>query len=100
MFVKIIDEVKDQSETKKEAVINILLNMLNWCILLSVNLGIMNLLPIPALDGGRFLFLLIEAVRRKRIPAEKEAAVNLVGFVLLILLMVVVFANDIKNVFF
>ncbi len=99
-FGEIIDEVKDQSETKKEAVINILLNMLNWCILLSVNLGIMNLLPIPALDGGRFLFLLIEAVRRKRIPAEKEAAVNLVGFVLLILLMVVVFANDIKNVFF
>ena len=96
----IIEEVKDESESSKEAVINILLNLLNWCILLSVNLGIMNLLPIPALDGGRLLFLIIEAVRRKKIPQDKEAVVNLIGFVLLIILMVVVFFNDIKNVFF
>ena len=96
----VIEEVKEESETKKEAVINVILNLLNWCILLSVNLGVMNLLPIPALDGGRFLFLLIEAIRRKRIPQEKEAIVNLVGFVLLICLMVVVFFNDIRNVFF
>ncbi len=96
----VIEEVKEESETKKEAVINVLLNLLNWCILLSVNLGVMNLLPIPALDGGRLLFLLIEAVRRKRIPADKEMIVNLVGFVLLICLMVVVFFNDIRNVFF
>jgi regulator of sigma E protease len=74
--------------------------MLNWSILLSVNLGIMNLLPVPALDGGRFLFLLVEAVRRKKIPADKEAIVNLIGFALVIVLMVFVFANDIKNVFF
>ena len=74
--------------------------MMNWCNLLSVNLGIMNLLPIPALDGGRFLFLLIEAVRRKKIPQDKEAIVNFIGFGLLMLLMVVVFFNDIKNVFF
>lgn len=99
-FGEIIDEVKKESDSSKEAVINIILNMLNWCILLSVNLGIMNLLPIPALDGGRFLFLVIEAIRRKKIPPEKEANVNLIGFILLIILMVVVFANDIKNVFF
>ncbi|MBO5509537.1 MAG: site-2 protease family protein [Lachnospiraceae bacterium] len=99
-FGEIIDEVKQESSSSKEAVINIVLNMINWCILLSVNLGIMNLLPIPALDGGRFLFLLIEAVRRKRISPEKEANVNLIGFILLIILMIVVFANDIKNVFF
>lgn len=97
---EIIEDVKDESESNKEAVINIMLNLLNWCILLSVNLGIMNLLPIPALDGGRLLFLIIEAVRRKKIPQEKEAVVNLVGFVLLIGLMAVVFFNDIKNVFF
>ncbi len=97
---EVIEEVKQDSSSRKEAIINILLNCLNWCILLSVNLGIMNLLPIPALDGGRLLFLIIEAVRRKKIPAEKEAIVNLVGFVLLIILMVVVFFNDIKNVFF
>lgn len=97
---EVIEEVKAESETTREAVINILLNCLNWCILLSVNLGIMNLLPIPALDGGRLLFLIIEAIRRKRIPQDKEAIVNMIGFVLLIILMVVVFFNDIKNVFF
>lgn len=96
----VIEEVKEESDSKKEAVINVILNLLNWCILLSVNLGIMNLLPIPALDGGRLLFLIVEAIRRKRIPAEKEAIVNVIGFVLLIVLMVVVFFNDIKNVFF
>lgn len=96
----IIEEVKKDSGSTKEAVINVLLNMLNWCILLSVNLGIMNLLPIPALDGGRLLFLLIEAVRRKKIPQDKEAVVNLIGFVILIGIMIIVFMNDIKNVFF
>ncbi|MCM1272372.1 MAG: site-2 protease family protein [Clostridium sp.] len=96
----IIEEVKEESDSTKEAVINVLLNMINWCILLSVNLGIMNLLPIPALDGGRFLFLIVEAVRRRKIPEEKEAVVNLVGFVLLIGIMVLVFFNDIRNVFF
>ncbi len=96
----VIEEVKEESATKKEAVINVLLNLLNWCILLSVNLGIMNLLPIPALDGGRLLFLIVEAIRRKRIPQDKEAIVNMIGFVLLLCLMVVVFFNDIRNVFF
>lgn len=96
----VIEEAKEDSATKKEAVANVLLNLLNWCILLSVNLGIMNLLPIPALDGGRLLFLLVEAVRRKRIPQDKEALVNAIGFVLLMILMVVVFFNDIRNVFF
>lgn len=99
-FDDVLDEVKEVSTTKKEEVINIILNMLNWCILLSVNLGVMNLLPIPALDGGRLLFLIIEAVRRKKIPQDKEAFVNFIGFVLLIILMIVVFFNDIKNVFF
>lgn len=96
----VIEEAKELSPTKKDAVINVLLNMLNWCVLLSVNLGIMNLLPIPALDGGRLLFLIIEAVRRKKIPQDKEAIVNFIGFIFLIGIMVVVFFNDIKNVFF
>lgn len=99
-FNDVVEQVKEESEGTKETVINIILNMLNWCILLSVNLGVMNLLPIPALDGGRLLFLIIEAVRRKKIPAEKESMVNLIGFILLIALMVVVFFNDIRNVFF
>ena len=96
----VIEEAKDVSTTRKEAVINVLLNLMNWSILLSVNLGIMNLLPIPALDGGRLLFLFIEGIRRKKIPADKEAIVNAIGFVLLMVLMVVVFFNDIKNAFF
>lgn len=94
----IIEEVKQESNSVKEMVIDILLNMINWCILLSVNLGVMNLIPIPALDGGRLLFLLIEAVRRKKIPAEKEDLVNLIGFLILIALMVLIFFNDIKNI--
>lgn len=96
---EIIDEVKEESETTKEAVLTILLNLMNWCILLSVNLGIMNLIPIPALDGGRLLFLIIEAIRRKKISQKKEIIVNVIGFVIVLLLMVVIFFNDIKNIF-
>lgn len=99
-FNDVIEEVKEESNTFGETVANIILNMINWCILLSVNLGVMNLLPIPALDGGRLLFLLVEAVRRKPIPKDKEAIVNMVGFVILLGIMAVVFFNDIKNVFF
>ncbi len=96
----IIEEVKDESETTGEAVKYIILNMLNWCILLSVNLGIMNLLPIPALDGGRLVLIIIEGVTRKKIPPEKEAIINIIGFVLVLILMFVVLFNDVKNVFF
>jgi regulator of sigma E protease len=59
----------------------------------------MNLLPVPALDGGRLVFILIEAVRRKPVPREKEAMVHLVGMVLLMILMVLVLFNDIRNIF-
>lgn len=75
------------------------LNMLNWAILLSANLGVMNLLPLPALDGGRLVFLIVEAIRRKRIPVEKEGFVHAIGIVLLLLLMVVVMFNDIRKIF-
>ncbi|MGO5051267.1 RIP metalloprotease RseP [Lachnospiraceae bacterium LCP25S3_G4] len=72
-------------------------NLMNIAILLTANLGVMNLLPIPALDGGRLVFLVIEAIRRKRIPPEKEGMVHFAGFVLLMLLMVVIMFNDIRN---
>ncbi len=75
------------------------LNMLNWMILLSANLGVMNLLPLPALDGGRLVFLIIEAITRKKIPPEKEGMVHFVGIVLLLLLMVIVMFNDIRKIF-
>lgn len=75
------------------------LSMMMMSILLSVNLGVMNLLPIPALDGGRLVFLLIEAVRGRALPQEKESMVHFVGFVLLMGLMVVVLFNDLKHIF-
>lgn len=75
-------------------------NFLRWAAILSINLGIMNLLPLPALDGGRLVFFLVEAVRGKPIDREKEGMVHFVGFALLMLLMVVVTWNDIQRIFF
>ena len=63
--------------------------------LISVNIGVMNLLPFPALDGGRIFFVLVEAVRRKPIPPEKEGVVHFIGMALLIALMIVATWNDI-----
>ena len=75
------------------------LNMLNISILLTANLGVMNLLPLPALDGGRLVFLIIESIRRKRIDPEKEGMVHFVGLMLLMVLMIVVMFNDIRKLF-
>lgn len=88
------------NEAAKSSTLDLFLNWLNYIVLLSANLGVMNLLPIPGLDGGRFLFLLIEAVTRKKVPKDKENLVTLIGFVLVMALMVVILFNDIKNVFF
>lgn len=69
--------------------------LLNIFAFITINLGIFNLLPIPALDGGRLLFLLIEAVRRKPIPPKYEGIIHTAGFLALILLMVIVTFKDI-----
>lgn len=74
-----------------------LMNMVYLAALLSANLGVMNLLPLPALDGGRIFFILIEMIRGKAIPPEKEGAVHFIGMVLLMLLTVVVLYNDIMR---
>ncbi len=74
-------------------------NMLNFIGLIAVNLGVMNLLPIPALDGGRIFFVLVELVRRKPIKPEHEGFVHFIGFALLILLMLVITFSDIKKLF-
>lgn len=86
-------------EASVYGIITIVASMLNLAVLLSANLGIMNLLPIPALDGGRLLFLIIELIFRKPVPKDKEAIVNFIGFVLLMILMVVVCYNDIMRLF-
>ncbi len=65
-------------------------------ILLSINLAVLNILPIPMLDGGRLLFVFIEWVRGgKRVPSEKEGLVHLIGFVALLALVIAISANDI-----
>ncbi len=73
--------------------------LLNLLAFLSVNLGFMNLLPIPALDGSKIVFLIIEKIRGKKIPIEKEGFVHLVGFVLLISLMIFITYKDIMKLF-
>lgn len=75
-------------------------SLMYWGAMLSINLGIMNLLPLPALDGGRLLFFGFEALRGKPIDRQKEGMVHFVGIVLLMLLMVVVTWNDIQRLFF
>ena len=77
----------------------VVISMFEIAVLISANLGVMNLLPIPALDGGRLLFLIIEAISRKQINPEKEGMVNFVGFALLMVLMVFVLFNDIMRLF-
>lgn len=98
--VGIVSMIGDTVEqTKSEGFMIVLVNLFNMAILLSANLGVMNLLPIPALDGGRLVFLLVELVRGKPVSREKEGLVHFVGMMLLMLLMVFVLFNDIRNLF-
>ena len=72
---------------------------INLLVVISINLGIMNLLPIPGLDGSRILFNIVEAVRRKPIPAQKEAMIHLAGYALLIGLMIFFTFKDVMRLF-
>jgi regulator of sigma E protease len=72
-------------------------NILTMMIVITMNLGIVNLLPLPALDGGRLVFLLLEAIRRKPVPAKYEGWVHAAGFVFLMAFMVVITFNDIMR---
>ena len=96
-IVTVVGDMVDQS--KSLGVSAVVLNLLYFGILLSANLGVMNLLPIPALDGGRLLFQIIEVIRRKPIDPEKEGIVTMIGFALLMALMVFVMFNDITRLF-
>ena len=86
-------------ESKAYGFMVVMMQMLSIGILLSANLGVMNLLPLPALDGGRLVFLFIEAIRGKRVSPEKEGLVHLIGMVLLMALMVFVLFNDLNRLF-
>lgn len=73
--------------------------MLSLGAFITINIGLFNLLPLPALDGGRLIFLIIEAIRKKPVPAEKEGMVHFVGLAALLILMVVVTVSDIVKIF-
>lgn len=77
-----------------------ILPVLRLLAMLSINLGIFNLIPIPALDGGKILINLIEAIRRKPLKQETESYITLAGVAIMVLLMLVVTWNDIMRVFF
>lgn len=73
--------------------------LLQLIALIAVNLGIINLFPLPALDGGRLIFLILEMIRKKPVPPEKEGIVHLVGMVLLLALMVALTVSDLLRCF-
>lgn len=87
-------------KTTEEVATYGIFQLMTWAGILSINLGIMNLLPLPALDGGRLLFFGFEAIRGKPIDAQKEGMVHFVGIVLLMILMVAVTWKDIQYYFF
>ncbi|HWP98622.1 MAG TPA: RIP metalloprotease RseP [Syntrophomonadaceae bacterium] len=76
-----------------------LVSLLNFAAFLSINLGIMNLLPIPALDGSKIVFAVVETVRRKPMDPDREGFLNWLGFLFLMLVMVVITYNDIVKLF-
>ena len=96
-IVQTVDET--YTDARPYGVGVVLLSFLNLATLLSINLGIMNLLPIPALDGGKLLILLVEAVRGKPLDPQKEGIVTAAGVIMLLMLMIFVMFNDISRFF-
>ena len=74
-------------------------DFLGIVIMISVYLGLFNLLPLPALDGGRAVFLLVESVRRRQVSPRVEAAIHSVGFVLLLGVLLIVSFKDVRSIF-
>lgn len=95
-----VEIVGDEYEVaKKEGSLAVVVSMLNIMLLLSANLGIVNLFPLPAFDGGKLLFLLYEAIRKKPADAKVESAIQVIGIALLLILLVIVMYNDIMRLF-
>ena len=94
--------VKTIGDTYKSSLVDgayyVVMNMINIAILLTANLGVMNLLPFPALDGGRLLIFIIEGISRRKIPEKVEGYINAVGFIILMALMVLIMGNDIRRI--
>ena len=73
--------------------------LLSLIALISINLGVLNVMPFPALDGGRLLFIIIGAIKRKPVKQEIQSYVNLAGFAILLLLMLVITWSDVAKLF-
>ena len=96
-IVKVVDDT--YTESKPYGLPAVLLSFLSLSTLLSINLGIMNLLPFPALDGGRLVLLIIEAIRGKKLNPRYEGYITMAGAMMLIALMIFVLFNDITKFF-
>ena len=93
-----VEVVSEEYDSAKEmGTLAIFVSMLNIALLLSANLGVINLLPIPALDGGKLVLLFVEVVRGKPVEAKMEGIIQFIGVALLFLLMIVVMYNDIAR---
>ena len=97
--VGIVNGIGDTyNQTKSEGFMVTLFTMINLAIMLSANLGVMNLLPIPALDGGRLFLYIVELIIRRPISKDKEGMIHFIGFILLMVLMVFLIFNDIRKI--
>ena len=95
-----VEIVGDEYDSAKEiGVMAVVVSMLNIALLLSANIGIVNLFPIPAFDGGKLLFLIYEAIRGKPASSKVEGTIQLIGVGLLLILLVVIMYNDIARIF-
>lgn len=97
----IVEEVNEttQGQSFYDRAMSMFLTLSNFVVLISANLGVMNLLPIPALDGGRLVFLIIEALRGKPVPRDKEAIVHVAGIIFLFAFMIFILFSDIFKAF-
>ena len=97
--VGVVDVIGDTyEEAQDQGTLMVWMNMLNLAILLSANLGVMNLLPLPALDGGRLVFLILEVIFRRPVNRQVEVMIHFAGLMLLMLLMIVVMYNDVMRI--
>ena len=93
--VSVMSSVVESS--KPAGTVAVLMTLFSLAIMISANLGVMNLLPIPALDGGRLVFIILEMLRGKPVDPEKEGMVHMAGMAALMTLMLFVLFNDIRN---
>jgi len=102
-IVNIIDDTYRTSmeiaEETSQGIRMAVFHLMHLCAIISANIGVLNLMPVPALDGGRLLFIFFELIRRKPVPVDKEGIVHFVGFVLLMIFAVFIAYNDVIRIF-